>query len=181
MNIKTTTLFGILLLAVAGWLNADEPGKAKAASPEFERMKTLVGTWAGKSDMGQGPVDVKITYRLIAAGTVVEERIAPGTPMEMLTMYYDKAGKLAATHYCVMGNQPAMALKAADKNSITLDFDATSCTIDPAKEAHMHGMTLRFDDADTITSTCKAMMDGKEMPACTMTLKRVKTEAASAQ
>ena len=28
----------------------------------------------------------------------------------------------------------------------------------------MHGMTIRFDDADTITTSCKAIMDGKETP-----------------
>ena len=178
MNNRITTLFGIMLLAISGWLNADQPGKAKAGSPEFERMKALVGTWSGKADMGQGPVDTKITYRLIAAGSVLEERIAPGTPMEMLTMYFDKAGKLAATHYCVMGNQPALALKAADAKSITLDFDASCCAIDPAKESHMHAMTIQFDDADTITTKCKAMMDGKEVPECSMTLKRVKAETA---
>ena len=178
MNNRITTLFGIMLLAISGWLNAGEPGKGKAGSPEFERMKALVGTWSGKADMGQGPVDTKITYRLIAAGSVLEERIAPGTPMEMLTMYFDKAGKLAATHYCVMGNQPALALKAADAKSITLDFDASCCAIDPAKESHMHAMTIQFDDADTITTKCKAMMDGKEVPECSMTLKRVKADTA---
>lgn len=181
MKTKITTLFGIMLLAISGWLNADEPGKAKAGSPEFERMKTLVGTWSGKCDMGQGPVDMKITYRLIAAGSVLEERIAPGTPMEMLTMYFDKAGKLAATHYCVLGNQPALALKAADAKSITLDFDGSCCTINPAKESHMHATTIQFDDADTITTKCQAMVDGKETPNCTTTLKRVKAESAAAQ
>jgi hypothetical protein len=178
MNTRITTLFGIVLLAVSGWLNAEEPGKTKIGSPEFERMKTLVGTWSGKTDMGQGPVDIKITYRLIAAGTVLEERIAPGTPMEMLTMYYDKVGKLAATHYCVMGNRPEMALRTADAKSITLDFDASCCAIDPTKESHMHGMTILFDDADTITTKCKAIMDGKEAPDHSMTLKRVKSETA---
>ena len=181
MKNKIATLFGIMLLAVSGSVKAEGPGKAKAGSPEFERMKTLVGTWSGKADMGQGPVDMKITYRLIAAGTVIEERIAPGTPMEMLTMYYDKAGKLAATHYCVMGNQPAMTLKTADAKSITLDFDASCCTIDPAKESHMHAMTIQFDDSDTITTKCKAIVDGKEVPDCSTTLKRVKADAAVVQ
>jgi hypothetical protein len=42
-------------------------------------------------------------------------------------------------------------------------------------------MTIQFDDADTITTTCKAFMDGKEGPEHPTTLKRVKAETAAAQ
>ena len=28
----------------------------------------------------------------------------------------------------------------------------------------MHALTITFDDSDTITSGCKAMIDGKESP-----------------
>ena len=175
MNTKITSFCATLLLAASGWLTAGEPEKPKTGSPEFERMKTLVGAWTGTTDMGQGPVEMKIEYRLIAAGSVLEERIAAGTPMEMVTMYYDKAGKLAMTHYCMLGNQPVMALKAADAKSLTFDLDASCCTIDPKKESHMHGTTIQFDDADTITTRCKAIMDGKEMPEHPTTFKRVKS------
>jgi hypothetical protein len=178
MKPKITSLCATLLMATAFWLNAGDAPKPKPASPEFERMKTLVGTWQGKTDMGQGPVDITIKYRLIAAGSVLEERIFADTPNEMVTMYYDKDGKLSLTHYCMLGNRPAMTLKASDANSLTFDFDC-SCGIDAAKESHMHATTLRFDDADTITSTCKAIFDGKEMPEHATTLKRVKTETAS--
>ena len=83
------------------------------------------------------------------------------------------------SEYCMMGNRPAMALKASDAKSLTFDFDGACCTIDPKKESHMHGLTLRFDDADTITTSCKALMEGKEMPEHATTLKRVKTVAAN--
>lgn len=72
-----------------------------------------------------------------------------------------------------------MTLKAADAKSLTFDFDAGCCTIDAKKESHMHALTLRFDDADTLTSSCKALMDGKEMPEQPVMLKRVKTEATA--
>jgi len=136
-------------------------------------MKSLVGTWQGKTDVGQGPVDMTIEYRLLAGGTIVEERSFPGTPMEMVTMYYDRGGKLAMTHYCVMGNRPGMMLKSSDAKSITFDFDET-CGINPKKEDHMHGLTIRFDDADTITTSCKAIINGEEAPAKPTTLKRVR-------
>lgn len=175
MNTKITSLYATLLLSTAMWLHADEAGKPKAASAEFERMKTLVGTWAGKADIGQGPIDMTVQYRLIAAGSVLEERVFAGTPNEMVTMFYDKDGKLALTHYCMMGNRPAMSLKASDAKSLSFEFDGASCAIDAKKECHMNAMTIRFDDADTLTSSCKALMDGKEMPEHPVTLKRVKS------
>jgi hypothetical protein len=178
MNTDLTSLTAALLLAAAALLNAGEPGQAKAGSPEFERMKTLVGTWTGKTDMGQGPVDLNIQYRLIAAGSVLEERVFAGTPNEMVTMYYDKGGKLAMTHYCMFGNRPEMAVKSSDAKTIAFDFDPC-CGIDVKKESHMHALTIRFDDADTITSSCRAIIEGKEAPEKPTTLKRVKIASAA--
>src|SRR3954470_21715927 len=122
MNIKITSLCTALLLAAFAGLNADEPTK-KAGSPEFERMKSMIGTWTGKTDMGQGPVDMTIQYRLLAGGSVLEEKVFAGTPNEMTTMYYDQAGKLALTHYCMMGNRPGMLLKSSDAKTLNFDFD----------------------------------------------------------
>jgi hypothetical protein len=177
MKTNITALCTSLLLASSLWLTAAEPAKTeapKAASPEFERMKTLVGSWTGKADMGQGPIDMTIQYRLLAGGTVLEERCFIGTPNEMVTMYYDQEGKLAMTHYCVFGNRPGMKLKSSDAKTIKFDFDAT-CGINPAKESHMHALSITFDDANTITTSCIAMMEGKELPPQPTTLKRVKS------
>ena len=171
---KVISYCATLLLAGAMALAAGEPPKPKKGSAEFERMKTLVGTWQGKADIGQGPVDMTAKYRLLAGGSVLEERVFEGTSHEMITMYYDQDGKLALTHYCVMGNRPGMLLKSSDSKSIVLDFDKM-CGIDPAKESHMHGLTITFDDSDTITTSCKAFMDGKEVPDHATTLKRVKS------
>src|SRR5262245_49247510 len=99
MKTKLTSVCTILLVAAS--LSANEPPKQKPGSPEFERMKTLVGTWKGKTDMGQGPIDLTVHYRLLAGGSVLEERVFSGTPNEMVSMYYDQNGKLAMTHYCV--------------------------------------------------------------------------------
>ncbi len=174
MKTLNTTLGAILLLGASLWLNAAEPPPApKKGSAEFERMKTLVGTWTGKTDMGQGPVEMTSQFRLLAGGSVLEERVFAGTPNEMLTMYYDQKGKLAMTHYCMFGNRPAMLLKSSDAKTIRFDFDK-SCGINPKKESHMHALALTFDDADTITASCVAIMDGKEMPEHPTTLRRVK-------
>src|SRR5262245_54151200 len=168
------TLFCASLLLAAVSLREDGLPQPKPGSPEFERMKTLVGTWTGKADMGQGPVDMTVQYRLISGGSVLEEKVFVGTPHEMTTMYYDKEGKLAMTHYCVLGNRPGMILKSSDAKTIRFDFDKT-CGINPKKESHMHAMSITFDDADTITCSCKAIMDGKEEAERATTLKRTKS------
>jgi hypothetical protein len=174
MKTKLTSVCTTLLMATSLWLTAGESEKPKQGSPEFERLKTLVGTWNGKTDIGQGPIDMTIQYRLLAAGSVLEERVFAGTPNEMVTMYFDKAGKLALTHYCMMGNQPGMLLKSSDTKTLKFDFDST-CGINVAKESHMHALTITFDDPDTITTSCKAIIEGKEMAEHPTTLKRVKS------
>ena len=174
MNTKITSLCATLLLAASCGLTAAEPEKPKTGSPEFERMKALLGTWTGKADMGQGPVEMKVEYRLIAGGSVLEERIAPGTPMEMVSMYFDKAGKLAMTHYCMLGNRPEMALKSSDAKSITFDLDAACCSFDTKKESHMCGTTITFVGPDTFSSSCKAVIDGKPAPEHETVFTRVK-------
>ena len=176
MKIKLISYCAMFLLAASVAVRADESAKpqSKKGSAEFERMKSLVGTWKGKTDMGQGPIDITMTYRLLAGGSVLEEKVFEGTPHEMVTMYYDQAGKLAMTHYCMFGNRPGMLLKSSDDKTIKLDFDKT-CGVDPLKESHMHALTISFDDANTITTSCKGIIDGKEMPDHPTTLKRVKS------
>jgi hypothetical protein len=44
----------------------------------------------------------------------------------------------------------------------------------------MHDLKLRFDDENTITSTCQGVMNGQAPSEHSVTLKRVKTETASA-
>jgi len=174
MKTTTASLAAALIAATALVSAAGEAPAQKNSSAEFERMKTLIGTWKGKTDIGQGPVDLTVQYRLLAGGSVLEERVFAGTPNEMMTMYYDRDGKLAMTHYCMMGNRPGMLLKSADAQTLKFDFDKT-CGIDPRKESHMHGLTIRFDDAETITTSCKAIVDGKEIPEHPTTLKRAKS------
>jgi hypothetical protein len=174
MKAKMVAVCVSLLLAGCPWTYGGENGTQKQGSPEFERLKGLVGTWTGKADIGQGPVEMTVQYRLLAGGTVLEERVFPGTPHEMVTMYYEQGGKVALTHYCVMGNRPGMLLKSSDSKSLSFDFDP-SCGIDTANESHMDALTITFDSPDTITTSCKAMMGGKEMDPHPTTLKRVKT------
>ena len=173
MKTKLKSFCATLLLAAAVSVNAGEPPKLKPGSPEFERMKTMVGNWQGKVDMGQGPIDMVAQYRLLAGGSVLEERVFAGTLNEMVTMFYDRDGKLGLTHYCVLGNRPGMQLQSSDSKTLKFDFDKT-CGINPKKESHMHAMSLTFVDSETVTASCRAFIDGKEVPEHPTTMKRVK-------
>ena len=173
MKLLKPILMCVVLLSSFRPASAAEPTSPRRSSPEFERMKSLVGTWKGTTDMGQGPVELVSEYRLLAAGSVLEEKVFVGTPNEMTTMYYDKNGKLALTHYCMMGNRPGMVLSSADAKTLRFAFDKT-CGINPRQESHMHSLILTFEDADTITASCKAFMNGKEMAEHPTVMKRVK-------
>ena len=170
---KTSFSVALLALATLGRLLAAGPDKPYQGSAEFERMKSLIGTWKGKTDMGQGPMEFTVEYRLISGGSAIQERIFAGTPKEMVTMYHDKQGRLALTHYCMLRNQPGMLLKSSDKTTLKFDFDA-SCGLDPKSEMHMHSLSITFDDAETITQDWELFEGGKVKESHPFTLKRVK-------
>jgi hypothetical protein len=133
------------------------PYKGSAA---FEQMKSLAGEWHGESPM-MGKIHTK--FRLIAGGSVVEERFAEGTPMEMLSTYHDVDGKLTMTHYCMLRNQPRMKLVKSTANSLTFDLAPTP-GLNPAKDKHMHGATYTFIDANHFQLEGVAWENGKPSP-----------------
>ena len=118
-------------------------------------------------------MDFTVEYRLISGGNALEERIFAGTPKEMVTIYYDRHGKLGLTHYCMLGNRPAMLLKSSDSKTLKFDFDP-KCDVDAKSEMHMHALTITFADNDTFTQDWKLFEDGKAKDSHPFTLKRVK-------
>jgi hypothetical protein len=170
---KTHCISSLSLFVISAHLFAAEPQPPPKASSDFEKMKSLVGTWKGKADMGQGTMEFTVEYRLISGGSAIEERIFAGTPKEMVTIYHDRKGKLALTHYCMLGNQPGMALKSSDAKSMQFDFDP-KCGVDDKSEMHMHALTITFEDPDTIVQDWKLYQDGKMKESHPFTLKRVK-------
>ena len=174
MKLKMISFCAGMMLAGAVYLGASEPAKT-THSPEFERLKQLVGTWEGKVDMGEGLVDMTVQYRLIAAGSVLEERSFIGTPNEMVTMFYEEDGKVALTHYCVIGNRPGMVLKSTDAKGLRFDFDDNCAPTKGSSEPHMHALSLTFKDANTIEANCKSIMNGQVQEQKPTTLKRVKS------
>lgn len=133
------------------------PYKGSAA---FERMKSLVGKWSADSPM-MGKMNTE--FRLIAGDSVIEERFAEGTPMEMLSTYHDVNGKLTMTHYCMLRNQPRMKLTKSTASSLTFDLVPTP-GLNAAKDKHMHGATYTFMDANHFKLEGVSWENGKSAP-----------------
>lgn len=170
MHFKSTF---IALLCTAASCFAGEMTKPYTGSAEFEKLKTLAGTWKATVDMGGGPMPVTAQYRVVSGGSVVEERLFADTPKEMLTIYHEKDGKVALTHYCMLCNRPAMTLvKSAGS---TLEFDlAKDADIKVDTEKHMHALTLTLADADHLTHDWTLFEDGKAKDHVPFQFERVK-------
>src|SRR4051794_10956607 len=98
----------LLALSIVGTAHAaaPKPPMGPDGRAAFERLKALVGTWHGHFGKDESPAEV--TYHLIGGGNIVMESLFPGTPKEMVSMYFLDGGNLIMTHYCSVGNQPQM-------------------------------------------------------------------------
>jgi hypothetical protein len=118
-------------------------------NPGFERLKSLVGEWAGKNDTGQA---VQVSYRLASRDTVLMETLKSPEEAEMVTVYYPDGKSLMMTHYCPAGNQPRMRAVPATASSQQISFrfiDATNLS-GPAA-GHMANLAVEFQDNDHFT------------------------------
>jgi hypothetical protein len=138
---------------------------------QFETLKQLVGTWEGKSDMGQGEQTMQVVYELTSGGTAIIETLMPGTPHEMVSVYHKDGNSLAMTHYCALGNQPHMKLKQADARHLSFEMDQQQ-GLASADEAHMHGLTLTLKDKNTLQQDWTHYEGGKSTQTVTFVLNK---------
>jgi len=106
-----------------------------------------------KADEKGQPQTLALTYKVVSNGSAVRETLFPGTPEEMVTMYHMDNGRLTATHYCAMGNQPRMqaAVCACDPRKKTCDFNFLDGTnMDASKDNFMGNQDVTFINADTM-------------------------------
>ena len=151
---------------------ADRHEMPKVTMPAaFEQLKELVGTWEGKTDMGDGEKNMTVIYRLTSGGTAVAETLAAGAPNEMETIYYKEGDSLAMTHYCALGNHPKMSLKKADDRTMTFEMTGPVGITSP-DEPHMHALTLTRVDADTLQQDWTHYQNGKATQTVTFLLHR---------
>jgi len=110
--------------------------------------------------MGEEEEEVTVTYALTSGGSAIVETLFAGTPKEMVSVYYDQKGELIMTHYCMLGNQPRLGLKAVDPANMKFDLIEGS-GIDVQKEPHMHTLVLSFESKDRMTQKWTLFEEGK--------------------
>ena len=171
---KTPYFFFILIFfGLATSLQAAETYMpTQKASAELETFKSLAGTWEGTVDHGNGPMPVTVIYKITSGGSAVQETVFPGTPQEMVTLYYDKGDTLALTHYCMLQNRPEMILTSSSKNEIQLEFDP-ACGIDTKTEPHMNSLTVKIHSKNSMTQNWTFFENGVAQHKSPFKLKRV--------
>ena len=124
-----------------------------ASNPAWEKLKTLVGEWDGKS--------VHVSYKLVSGGTALMETMEGPQVMQMITVYTPDGDSILMTHYCSMGNQPRMrAAKLEDKTLVFRYVDAAN--VKGPDDPRMSGLTLTFTDADHFGADWTHRMGAKE-------------------
>lgn len=154
----------ILVFSLSPLVHADTPQvPPDASSAELNRIKGLAGRWTSTTSMfGKENEQVFTEYEVTAGGSAVLERIFPGTPQEMISVYYDdNNGKLAMTHYCMMRNRPVLKLASSSKNSLTMDVEKVD-GLKSQGDASMGAMSIKFKDKNHISTTCKGRGKGNE-------------------
>lgn len=172
-------IFGVILFITFIFAGAVLAGEGHAPIPEdpsaeFESLKSLAGRWEGTMTEKDGKVNpAAVEYKLTSGGKALVEVLGAGTEHEMHSVYFNQNGRLAMTHYCMLGNRPNLALKQSKEGEVFLDL-APSEGIDAAKDPHMHSLKLTFPDAETLKQEWTFYADGQASGITTLEFKRVK-------
>jgi hypothetical protein len=171
MRARTIATLSLGLSLAAGANAADHPAPAAPAPKSFELLKKLVGSWQGSAKMGDQTVPVTFVYELTAGGSAVVERLFPGTPHEMLSVYTVEGDGVAMTHYCAMGNHPKMVLKKSDAHGLAFELAGAEGLRSPA-DPHMHAMSVAWVDGDHVHETWTSFDKGVAKDTKTFELAR---------
>lgn len=160
-------LIGAAAQAGAGQISLDGP------SPSFERLKSLVGTWEG-TVMVKGEVHkVAAEYQLTSAGNAILERLYPGEPYEMISVYYDQGrGKVSLTHFSMGRNTPQLELRAATRTEMRFLL-AKESRLNKSKK-HMRSLGLEWIDEDNIVRKWTSFKGSKPQATTVLSFTRVR-------
>ncbi|MCB0344169.1 MAG: hypothetical protein KDD66_03595 [Bdellovibrionales bacterium] len=172
ISLNTATVLFVMFAFSACSEVANSPAPAKSDAPatenahvmppdnssaELNRIKALEGKWKSTTSMfGKENEEVFTEYKITAGGAAVVETIFPGTPQEMVSVYFDDDnGKLSMTHYCMMRNRPHFTLAESNKGEIKMDVTKVE-GLKTEDTPSMGAITLKFQDKDHFSSTCES-------------------------
>ena len=162
MNIKLLLAVTALccFLALSSLLATAAP---KSAGPGLEALDKFLGTWVVADEEGNPTEEVMSEVRKTAGGSAVMEILMPGTPSEMVTMYYMDGDQLKLTHYCACTNHPILAASVNAEGNLRFDCTGRGENFaECATTQHMHDAVYRFEGKDKV-HTAWRMMDGGEL------------------
>jgi len=131
------------------------------ASTAFDRLKSLAGTWDATMLKRDGE-KTTVIYTVASGGTVVQETMFAGTPMEMITMYTAEGDGVLATHYCAGDNQPTLRLNAAKSKADELVFDFVNVR-GKKTASHINGVTMKFAADGKVEEAWSTTTEGTHM------------------
>ena len=163
--------FAILILAVLLGTTLFAGEHANKASEGFDKLKSLVGTWAGTTQDGKA---VTVSYKLVSEGNVLMESLdKPGHAQTMITMYHVDGDRILMTHYCSVGNEPRMRAKSLSADGSKLSFTFLDITnLDSPDAPHMHGLVFTFKDKDHMVQKWTMRAQGKDQAPAQFDLTR---------
>ena len=150
---RIAALLAVALVATAALAQSD-------AQKSFTQLKSLSGSWEGKTPDGK---PLLVSFRETAGGSAIMSEILGTGPENMVSLIHmDGPNKLLMTHYCGAGNQPRMqASVSPDGKTITFTFfDGTN--IAPGA-GHMQSVVLTMLDNNHHTEDWTFVDHGKEM------------------
>ena len=126
-SLRPMLLVALLSLSAGAFAQSD-------AQKNFDKMKTLAGTWEGR--VTTIPVEpdmdgsqIQVTIRVTSRGNAVVHEIKglgdaddPTRYDHPVTMFYLDGDRLLLTHYCDAGNRPRMAASSAPAAK-TVEFE----------------------------------------------------------
>jgi hypothetical protein len=154
---RSTRTAAVIFLALAASAALAQSSAQKA----FATIKSMPGTWEGKTSDGR---TVEVTFKVVSGGSAVISEIMGQGPEDMISMFHlDGANRLLLTHYCSVGNQPRMqATVSPDGKTFTFDYvDATNLATPDA--GHMQRMVLTVLDDNHHTEDWTFSDHGNEM------------------
>lgn len=164
-------LLSMVLMVLVSPAQASERTAVIKSSPELEQIKSLAGQWSGQTQSTHEEANeaAAVQYRVTSGGSAVVETLFPGTPHEMVSVYYDKNGQLAMTHYCMLTSRPELILKETTENQLVLEASNPEL----AGQMHMKGLSLEWlPDGQLVQTWVSVQPDGQPAGKTIITLKR---------